>query len=376
MDAPIIINQKLWWQVFDIPVKGLSGNIECNVLFELNHNNQKQFYYNDNYRTSSHNPLKIFISSTPLPKFDNLYLGDCHSHSNYTDDQVEFGAPIKASIHLCRSLGLSFLCATDHSYDLDDTEENYLSNDPNLFKWKSLQQEIDILNSSQQKFTVVRGEEVTCRNFANQNVHLILLGNRNFFSGKGDGAERWFKTQSEYSTEEIIDKKESSTLAYAAHPSESVSLLQRLLLNRGKWLEHDISNPKLTGIQFANGQLSKGFKSGYQQWIKALLQGKRIFLLAGNDAHGNFNRFRQVGIPFFKINESQNQIFGKMRTGVFLDSLSEENILNSLRLGISIITDGPIINLRVISSQDKISSIGNVFKGTNTHDFNRSAFLN
>ena len=236
METPITINQKLWWQVFDIPVKGLSGNIECNVLFELNHNNQKRFYNNDNHRTSSHNSLKIFISSTQLPKFDNLYLGDCHSHSNYTDDQVEFGAPIKASIHLCRSLGLSFFCATDHSYDLDDTEGDYLSNDPNLFKWKSLQQEVDILNSSQQNFSVVRGEEVTCRNFTNQNVHLILLGNRKFFSGKGDGAEQWFKTQSEYSTDEIIDKKESSTLAYAAHPSESVSLLQRLLLNRGKWL--------------------------------------------------------------------------------------------------------------------------------------------
>ena len=121
---------------------------------------------------------------------------------------------------------------------------------------------------------------------------------------------------------------------------------------------------KLSGIQFANGQLSGGFKEGYRQWIKALLQGKRLFALAGNDAHGNFNRFRQIGIPFLKIHEMEHQIFGKMRTGVFLDSLSEDNILNSIRSGMSIITDGPVANLRVISSTHKISSIGCSFIGT------------
>jgi hypothetical protein len=364
LNSAIEINQKLWWQVFDIPIMGLTGDVECDVAFELNYNNQKRFYHNDNHRTSSHRPLKIFISSTALPKFEHLYFGECHSHSNYTDDQVEFGSPLGASAQLCRSLALSFLCVTDHSYDLDDDVDNYLINDPNLPKWKQLQQEVDDLNSTLSDFIIIRGEEVTCRNSAGQNVHLLLLGNKKFFVGKGDGAEQWLKTRSEYTSDEILEEKEFSTLAYAAHPRETVSFLQRLLLHRGKWHERDIANSKLSGIQFANGQLSDGFKEGYQQWIKALLQGKRLFALAGNDAHGNFNRFRQIGIPFLKIHEMEHQLFGKMRTGVFLDALSEGNILNSLRSGRSIITDGPVANLHVISSTPQMSSIGCSFTGT------------
>jgi hypothetical protein len=197
-------------------------------------------------------------------------------------------------------------------------------------------------------------------------VHLLLLGNKKFFLGKGDGAEKWFKTRSEYSIDEVLDGKELSTVAYAAHPQEPVSLLQRLLLNRGTWFEQDMQNPKLSGIQFANGQLSFGFKEGYRQWLKALLQGKRMFIVAGNDAHGNFNRFRQIGIPFIKIHEMDLQIFGKMRTGVFIDSLSEESLLKSIRSGMSIITDGPIANLRVFSLPKRASSIGCSYSGS-TH---------
>ena len=364
LNSSIEINQKLWWQVFEIPVNGLTGNVECDVIFEFNTNNQKRFYHNDNYRTSSRKPLKVFISSTPLPRFEQLYFGECHSHSNYTDDQVEFGSPLGASAQLCRSLGLSFFCVTDHSYDLDDNVGNYLLNDLNLPKWWQLQHEVDDMNSTFSDFTIIRGEEITCRNSNGQNVHLLLLGNKNFYAGKGDGAEQWLKTRSEFSSDEILQEKESSTLAYAAHPYEPVSLLQRLLLHRGKWLEQDIANPKLFGIQFANGQLSVGFKEGYRQWIKALLQGRRLLILAGNDAHGNFNRFRQVGIPFFKIFEMEYQIFGKMKTGVFLNSLSENNILDSIRSGMSIITDGPVANLRVISSMQPISSIGCNYSGT------------
>ena len=59
----------------------------------------------------------------------------------------------------------------------------------------------------------------------------------------------------------------------------------------------------------------------------------------------------------------EHQVFGKMRTGIFLDSLSENNILDSLRSGKSIITDGPVANLRIFSSANQISSIGCSFIG-------------
>ena len=363
LNSYIEINEKLWWRVFEISVKDVTGAIECDVIFEVNINHHKRLYHNDNHRTSSHRPLHIYISPSPLPKFEGLYFGECHSHSNYTDDQVEFGSPLGASVHLCKSIGLSFFCATDHSYDLDDAIDNYLSNDPNLPKWRQLQNEVSDLNAMLSDFKIIRGEEVTCRNSADENVHLLLLGNKVFCAGSGDGAEKWLKTRSEYSSNEVLHAKELSALAYAAHPCEPVPFLQHLLLHRGKWPDGDIANPKLSGIQFANGYVSGGFKEGYRQWINALLQGKRLFALAGNDAHGNFNRFRQIGIPFVKIHEMEHQIFGKMRTGVFLDSLSEDSILNSIRSGMSIITDGPVANLRVISSTQTMSSIGCSYTG-------------
>jgi len=53
-----------------------------------------------------------------------------------------------------------------------------------------------------------------------------------------------------------------------------------------------------------------------------------------------------------------------MRTGVFLDSLSEGNILNGIRSGMSIISDGPVANLKVLTSPCSMSSIGSSIAGT------------
>ena len=363
LNSPIELTEKFWWRVYEVPLDGMSGNIECDVIFEINDGKRQLIYHNDNHRTSSHQPLKIFVAPSPLPRFEHLHFGECHSHSSYTDDQVEFGSPLEASTQLSLPLGLSFFCVTDHSYDLDDSVDNYLANDSNLPKWSLLQQEVDDQNSKYKDFVIVRGEEVSCRNSKDKNVHLLLLGNRKFFYGSGDGAERWLKTRSENNINEILNSIEPSVLSFAAHPKEQVSFLQRLLLRRGKWLQKDFLHSRLTGIQFVNGYISNGFWEGYHQWLDALLEGKRMLVLAGDDAHGNFNRFRQIGIPFLKIRETGHQLFGKMRTGVYLESLSEENILRAVHSGKTIVTDGPVVNLLIDSPMHGISSIGETVIG-------------
>jgi hypothetical protein len=363
LNSSLRIGDKLWWNIFKIDLHGIAGALECDVLFEIDHGKKKLYYHTDNHRTSSHRPLKVFISQAPLPHFDHLYFGECHSHSSYTDDQVEFGSPLQASVQLCKSQGLSFFCVTDHSYDLDDSIDNYLVQDPQLPKWRLLQREVDTLNSQFQDFIVVRGEEVTCRNWKEQNVHLLLFGNRKYFYGSGDGAERWLQTKSENSISDIVKEIEPAVLSFAAHPKEHVSFLQRLLLGRGKWHKKDFQSAQLTGIQFINGYVSNGFSDGYRLWIETLLEGKKISMVAGNDAHGNFNRFRQIGIPFLKIREMDDQLFGKMRTGIFLESLSEEAILFALRSGKAIASDGPVANIVVDPPAHKISSLGNHYAG-------------
>jgi hypothetical protein len=365
LNFPLELTEKFLSRIYDVPLGDISGAIECDVTFEVYSGNKKSIYHNDNHRTSTHQPLKVFVSPSPLPRFKHLHFGECHSHSSYTDDQVEFGAPFEASAHLCQALGLSFFCATDHSYDLDDSVDNYLVNDPNLPKWEAFQKEVDAQNLNYQNFVIVRGEEVTCRNDKGQNIHMLLLGNRKYFFGSGDGAEHWLKTKSENSIIEILGTIDPLVLAFAAHPLERISLLQQLLLRRGKWLHQDFRHSRLTGIQFANGELSDGFWQGYHQWLKSLKEGLQMYVIAGDDAHGNFNRFRQIGIPFLKIRESEQQLFGKMKTGVYLESLSEENILKAIQDGKNIVTDGPIVNLYVGGSANHISSIGETIVGNN-----------
>lgn len=364
--SPLHITSKYWWKVFELRIDGVSGSFECDVIFTISHGKKQITYRNDNHRTSTHRPLSVFVSPDPLPKFDDLYLGECHSHSSYTEDQVEFGSPIEASAQLSHSLGLSFFCVTDHSYDLDDLPDNYLMNDPSVTKWRTLLDEIDRHNSSHTNVLIIRGEEVSCRNSKGQNVHLLLLGLTKFIPGSGDSAERWFKRSSKYSVQDILQDHSNHMVSLAAHPKESVSLLQRLLLNRGQWTRQDLHHPDLTGIQFANGNLSNGFSTGYQIWIEALLHDKKIFAIAGNDAHGNFNRFRQIGIPFLKIREANYQLFGKMRTGVFAPSLTEKSALYAIQSGKMIITDGPIANLIADIGVSTISSLGDCIKGTKT----------
>jgi hypothetical protein len=364
LKQPIVLNQKLFSRVFQIDCSAHSGWLDVDVSFTLEVHGETSTYHNDNHRTSSHRPLRVFLSQHRLPRFPGLHLGDPHTHSSYTEDQVEFGSPINASRDLSRAMGLSYFCVTDHSYDLDDKVDSFLANDPSLPKWVSFQKEVDSLNRITEDFVIVRGEEVTCRNGAGQNVHFLVFGQREFIRGSGDGAEQWLRTKSEHTIAEVIRAKSSGAAAFAAHALEPVPFLQRLLLGRGVWLFRDLQNEGLAGLQIINGKLDAGFEQSYRMWIRLLLSGAKAFAIAGNDAHGNFNRFRQIGIPFLTIREEHYQLFGKWRTGIFLDGpLSEESVILALAHGHTIMTDGPVVQMAAMSSHGQVSRIGEITFG-------------
>lgn len=364
LPAPRHLDKPFWWEILRLDARSWSGWVELEVALQVEQDGRVKTYYSDNHRTSTHKPLRVFVAREPLPSFPNLVLGDAHTHSNYTDDQVEFGPPLRSSRELCQAMGLSFFCVTDHSYDLDDHVDTYLANHPNLPKWKALQTEITDANSETGTFAIIRGEEITCRNLKGRNVHLLLLGAREYISGSGDGAERWLRTRSEHSIHELLASRKEGTIACAAHPQERVPFLQRLLLRRGSWSDRDLQTEGLSGIQFANGLLGAGFWMGKRSWVKALLGGRHVYAVAGNDAHGNFNRFRQVGFPFFKIKERGHQLFGQMRTGVVLDGgVSEGGILDALRDGRSIISDGPVVRMAILGANGTTTNTGGTVKG-------------
>jgi hypothetical protein len=349
-----------WHQVLNLPLAAdISGPVKIDVAISIRIGEKRLVYHNDNYRLSSHLPFPVLVDPYPLPKGKDWYWGDLHYHSDLTSDQVEFGAPLEASVALARACGLNFVGVTDHSYDLDDSPDDFLRNHPDLPKWRLLWQQAELLNASSDSFVLLPGEELSAGNCQNRNVHLLLLNNRRFFPGSGDSAEKWFRTNPEYRLDQVLPVLEREALAFAAHPAMNPPLLQRLLIRRGYWQSLDYRLPRLDGMQIWNGEKNQAFEEGIEEWVRLLLEGQRLSIIAGNDAHGNFGRFRQIGIPFFSFRENHQELFAKTKTGVYLESgLSFEGLVQALRRGRSIISDGPFAEMRLIDSIGKKWRIG------------------
>jgi hypothetical protein len=353
------ITEKFWYRIFRVALAAeITGEVEIDVAIEIEMNGTRRTYLNDNYRISSHAPFSTFLAGTPLPREPRFFWGDLHYHSAYTNDQVEFGAPLPATIELAQAMGLNFFAATEHSYDMDDHEDDYLKNDSKLIKWQLFQSEIAHLNQSR-NFVIIPGEEVSAGNHRNQNIHFLIYNNPDYLPGKGDGAEKWLYNQPDLTIPEIFDRLQPQALAVAGHPEVEPPWLQKRLIRRGKWEAPDYEHPELTGLQIWNGRDDRYFFKGLAEWKKQLLRGRKLFIYAGNDAHGNFNRFRQIGFPFFTFREMKNEIFGYARTGVFCEApFTLENLLARIRKGACVISNGPLLSFRVVAGDGATFNIG------------------
>ncbi len=358
------IDSRFWHRLFSVSLRrDFEGVLPLDVTIQYSVNGVAKQARNDNYARTSHAPLEVMVASQALPKTAGWHFGEFHCHTSFTDDQVEFGAPLAATRQLARVMGLNFFCATDHSYDLDDDPHNYLKKDPLLRKWQALWQEVGALNADNSGFVIVPGEEVSVGNHKNRNVHFLILNNPTFLPGDGDGAERWFRTRPTASIESVLQRSNSNSAAFAAHPLISPPLLERMLVRRGKWEAPDFEHPGLHGMQIWNGS-DAGFEEGKRAWINLLLNGRRIFISAGNDAHGNFNRYRQIGFPFLTMQENHHQVFGRVRTAVFVDQqLTLDSLLMAIRNGRMVVTDGPFLDLRIISHDGQTGRPGDTLSG-------------
>jgi hypothetical protein len=303
---------------------------------------------NDNYRFTSHDPLPVYISDNPLPRLTNCLYGEPHTHTNFTADQIEFGASLKATGRIAEAMELDFFCATDHSYDLDDHPDDYLRHDPSLTKWQNFQQEVRVYNQSYHPVIIIPGEEVTLRNSRRKNVHCLILNSKKFYPGSGDGGEQWFHTKSELSITELLEQiQNDDILIFAAHPAEQPPFLQRLLIGRDQWYPQDCIHPRLNGLQFINGGTPASIEAEKQRWCSLLLQGYKLIGLAGNDAHGSFARARQIRFPFLRMREDDLHLFGKWRTGLYTknDEKRMDQILEAMQTGNCFMTNGPALQL-------------------------------
>jgi len=350
----LIINQYWWNNTIFLNRENMSGHILILVQFNYKIKGNKRHTLNHNLKLLKPTPFKVYLSNTELPGKDIVQYGDIHYHSNLTDDMVEYGAPLKPTLEACSALELDFICNTDHSYDLDDKKGSWTETDPELIKWNSSRKEIKMLNN-QFKFSpfMIPSEELSMHNSLGRNIHALILNNEEFLPGQGDGAEKPFDFSCEHNSKTLYNKLEKNALCIASHPFAPVPILEWLFFKRGVWEDFDVLQKNMTGLQILNGDLDESFFNGAKEWVHYLLEGHRKFIFAGNDAHGNFNMFRQISLPMITIKESHKQILGVCRTGVFPDKVKNiQSTLDALRIGNCFITNGPFINMKLVHNNN------------------------
>jgi len=345
------VDQPLWWRRFPLIVRGFEGEVTVEPMLTGRCSGRALEVRVDNYPTLSHAPLNCRLDRDQLPGAERWLYGDLHYHSHLTSDQVEFGAPPAAAAAMAAAMGLDFFAVTDHSYDLDDRWDDYLHNDEELAKWKWLQDFVREWNGGGRHPLIIPGEELSAGNSRGGNVHFLLYNEPSFFPGWGDSAEKWLQTKPQWTIRKVLDQLSPQALAFAGHAESAPPRLQRLFLGRDHWRAADYEHPRLDGVQMWNRLRDPAFSRGLAAWQKLLLAGRRPVLIGGNDAHGDFGRWRQISLPFVSLKEKEEHLFGQVRTGIIrpAGTATLPDLLHSLRAGRCLVTSGPSLWLELIT---------------------------
>ena len=333
------VEEPYWFRVVLLPVLA-AGDYLVDVRIRYTCAGRRHEVRADNHRLTSHAPFNLRVGHEPWPRPEGWASGDAHVHTWFTQDQAEFGPPVSVVSTVAEAMGMGFAALTDHSYDLDDAEGDYLVNDPGLPRWQAFQREARGLSSD--RVCLIPGEEISCGNSEARNVHLLALNTSEYIPGRGDSAEEIAPLPPDLPIPEVIRRvREQGGLAVAAHPGVRPVQAEQILFRRGAWEWPDVSAESLGGLQIWNGDRDRVFDRGLMLWKKLLLEGRQIPALAGNDSHGSFGRFRQVRIPWLAMTDDRRHLFGRARTVVEAPSLDRATVMKSLAEGRSYLSDGP-----------------------------------
>lgn len=364
LDVNIICEKEFIFENLDYDLPKDAAKYHINYLISYtNSKGQKRQNYNWNLPTLKKTPLEITRLSEELPYPKNWSAGDTHYHSWHTVSPVEYGAPLDITQVMAKAVGLDWLCITDHSYDFNYDRYNYIKEtDPNK-RWNDFLIELKQVNQNSlekddpQQPVLIVGEEVSCSNIANQNVHALVLNHKNYIPGQGDGGRRWLNNKPDLKVIEVAQEAKSDnkdSLVIAAHPLVKIGPLESFIFHRGRWWVDDFSN-QIKAIQFWNGsRFDNGFSKGRDFWIKQLLKDNFLIPVGGNDAHGDFNISTGVKTPLFSLKSSKSHVFGRVRTVIPTKSKKPNEIINCLKTKLIFVTDGPAITLEIIDDKLKI----------------------
>lgn len=342
----------------DIPLASRRGLVTVSAKIYAERQGTVRKFQEWSYPGLSPLPLQVQVLQHPFPKASGWWAGETHCHTWHSSDPVEFGSPASILQESAKALGLDFVLTTDHSYDFCFRKDDFLKPvDPNL-RWDELKREVADLSSYP---LIVPGEEVSCGNANGENVHLIVPNPKSYIPGLGDSGRQWFRNHPTLSIQEVLQRAEA-TPCFAAHPQSAMDWLERKVFRRGPYQTPDMhygSHNPIAGLEFWNGEMDAGFEAGRQFWIAQLMQGHHILPIAGNDAHGDLNRFTGVHIPLFKLRASRNRLFGRVRS-VFKapeeqQAPTQEMLFRSIRSaqesGSMYCTNGPSLEIQLENHQ-------------------------
>ena len=340
-----------WYDItwLDPAEHGLTGTVYLHVVFEENGG-----IFDPDYDAHSH--LRINISDSPLPSLPGWYPGDTHYHSSYTDNMVEFGNPIEATGYAGKTVGLNWITITDHSFDLDSPDE--------AGKWQCLKDECQIYDTPE--FKLIVGEEVSTYNADGDVIHFLAYNIDNYIPGNAD--KPYDLDQETWHLQDVIDNvTEQGGVSYAAHPTAHPGGNEAWFLDRGNWTGADYQSTGLHGLEFWNGKTGdweQYLDEGLDIWIDLLLSGKHIYAIGGTDAHGDFNNhYYCTGIPYTGSARDWDSGMGRIRTYIYADNLGEGAILDSLKCGHAIMTDGPVVVFNITNEHGETVIIGDEIAG-------------
>jgi len=344
------VKDKYYSQILDVDVIEMEADQFLQIIAKLDVeiDGKTKIIINDNFPDIPPKPYKTFYAKEPLPLSENWYAGEPHYHSIHTADQVEFGADIKSTVEMAKAMELSWLFVTDHSYDLDDSLISCTKNDTNHPIWKQMQK--DVKECDTNEFRIIPGEEVSIGNSKGENVHMLAINHNEFIEGHGDSAEKWFKNKPQHSLNEIKKLHKDNNLFIAAHPIEKIPFMQKLTLRRGNWNNEDYQNSGINFLQVINSAEPDNIERSVNYWKKKLLSGNRYYMIAGNDAHGNFNVMRQIKYPFWKLFSSKKQVFGQFFTAY---KYKENLPVTGLKNGEIIVSNGPFLSFHLKAGTEK-----------------------
>ncbi len=348
-DKEIDLSQQYWSNIVNVDISEFTKDqwLNLDVVMDVVCAGKELKILNDNY-TLTPKSFSVFYTQDGLPYPTGWYPGDPHVHTYFTSDQVEFGADISSTAIMAKAMGLRWFFPTDHSYDLDDKLDDYLTNDPALPKWKQLWKETNELSS--EALRIIPGEEISIGNSDKRNVHLLAINHPTFVTGSGDSAERWFRNKPEHNISEVPSWQTDKNLFIAAHPAEKPPLAQALTLRRGAWSDDDFSIANIGYLQLINSATTSYLNKAISMWKRLLLKKKRLLIIAGNDAHGNFNSMRQIKRPFLTLFRSQSQTFGNYHTIFHLD---RNDPVAGIKKGEIMVSNGIFLAFNVVGNSKK-----------------------